>query len=98
MLYHIDADIDYAALGEAKEAILEAEWARTLELIERGVAIGEWRKASGRGVVAVWDCASHDELTELLRSIPLAPYLTKVEVTPLVDHPLWPRGRLRPAI
>jgi muconolactone delta-isomerase len=95
MLYHIDVEIDYAALGEAKEVILKAEWARTQELIERGVAIGEWREANGRGVIAVWDCAGHDEVNEILRGIPLAPYLNKVEVTPLVDHPLWPRGRVR---
>lgn len=95
MLYHIDVDIDYTALGDAKDAVLKAEWVRTQELIERGVAIGEWRKASGRGVIAIWDCASHEQLNEILLGIPLAPYLSKVEVTPLVDHPSWPRGRLK---
>ena len=97
MLYHIDVDIDYAALGDARDAVLKAEWARPQQLIKQGIAVGEWRKASGRGVIAVWDCASHDELNEILGGIPLAPYLARVEVTPLIDHPLWPKGRLKPA-
>jgi muconolactone delta-isomerase len=96
MLYLLDVDIDYAALGDRKAEILEAEWAATERLIERNVAVAEWRKASGTGVIAVWDCASRAELSELLRSIPLADYLRNVAVTPLVDHPLWPNGRLRP--
>jgi len=97
MLYHIDVEIDYAALGDARERILKEEWGRTQELIDRGVALAEWRKASGRGVIAVWDCVSHDEVNELLRGLPLSPYLVRIDVTPLVEHPLWPKGRLRPA-
>lgn len=94
MLYHIEVDIDYAALGDRREAVLKAEWARTEELIGRGVAVGEWRKADGQGVIAVWDCASHDELNALLRGLPLTPYFKRVEVKALIEHPLWPKGRL----
>ena len=97
MLYHLDVDIDYAALGERKVEVLKAEWAATERLIDRNIAIAEWRKASGTGVIAIWDCASHEELTDLLRAIPLATYLRNVVVTPLVDHPLWPNGRLKPS-
>lgn len=96
MLYHLDVDIDYAALGDRKGEVLKAEWAATERLIERNVAVAEWRKASGTGVIAIWDCGSHAELSELLRSLPLADYLRNVVVTPLVDHPLWPNGRLKP--
>jgi muconolactone delta-isomerase len=95
MLYHIDVDIDYAALGARRDEILKAEWAVTENLMAQGIALAEWRKASGRGVIAVWDCESHAKVNEILRSLPLAPYLTKVEVIPLVDHPMWPNGRLK---
>jgi len=97
MLFQLDVEIDYPALGERREQILRAEWAKTQELIDRGIAIAEWRKASARGVIAVWDVASHDELNALIRSLPLSPWLTRVEVTPLVEHPLWPGGRLKPS-
>ena len=96
MLFHLDVDIDYAALGNRRAEVLKAEWAATEKLIERNIAVAEWRKASGTGVIAVWDCASHTELAALLQSIPLAAYLRNVVVTPLVDHPLWPNGRLKP--
>lgn len=94
MLYHIDVEIDYGKLGDQRDEILRAEWARTHELIEEGIAVAEWRKASGRGVIAVWDVASHEALNQLLRSLPIAPWLSRIEATPLVEHPLWPKGRL----
>lgn len=97
MLYHIDVEIDYGALGARRDEILRAEWNKTAELIKRGIALAEWRKASGRGVIAVWDCASHEELNDILRGLPIGPYLTRVDVVPMVEHPLWPKGRLKAA-
>jgi muconolactone delta-isomerase len=94
MLYLIDAEIDYGSMGDRRDELIAAEHTRTKELRNEGVAVVEWRKASGRGVMAVWDCADHDTLNDLLRSLPLSPYLSRVEVIPLVPHPLWPRGRL----
>jgi muconolactone delta-isomerase len=93
MLYLIDAEINYDAMGERRDQILAAEHARTRELLDQGIAVAEWRKASGRGVVAVWDCDGHPTLNALLRDLPLAPFLTRVDVVPLVPHPLWPDGR-----
>jgi muconolactone delta-isomerase len=95
MLYHIDVDIDYVSLGSRRAEILQAEWRRTEDLIAAGIAVAEWRKANGQGVIAVWDCASHDELSRILASLPLTPYFRRVDVMPLTDHPLWPGGRLR---
>lgn len=93
MLYLIDVEIDYARMGEDRDDLIAAEHGRTRELVEEGVAVIEWRKASGRGVVAVWDCRDHAHLNELLRSLPLSPFLSKTEIMPLVPHPLWPDGR-----
>ena len=93
MLYLIDVEIDYARMGENRDGLIALEHDRTQELFDEGIAVIEWRKASGRGVTAVWDCRDHGHLNELLRSLPLAPYLSKAEVTPLVPHPLWPDGR-----
>jgi muconolactone delta-isomerase len=95
MLFHLNVDIDYRALGDRKDEILKAEWARTQELIGSGIAIGEWRKASGNGVVAIWDCASREVLENILQTLPLRPYLTQIDVMPLVPHPLWPDGRTK---
>jgi muconolactone delta-isomerase len=92
MLYFLDVDIDYGAMGERKAELLQAEHARVAELIRQGVVLCEWRKANGRGILAVWDCRSNEHLRELIASVPLAPYLSRVELVPLVDHPLFPGG------
>ena len=92
MLYMIDVEIDYGRMGDQRDALLAAEHARVRELVADGTILVEWRKASGRGVVVVWDCKDHAHLNDIIRTIPLAPYLTKAEVTPLVAHPLWPDG------
>ena len=90
MLYHIDVDIDYGALGDSRDAILKAEWDRTAALKEEGVVIAEYRRADAMGVIAVWNCRSHDHLAGLLRDLPIYPYLADIRVVPLVDHPLFP--------
>ena len=92
MLYLLDVDLDYGALGERRAALLQAEHARVAALVREGVVLCEWRKASGRGIYAVWDCRSHEQLRETIASVPLAPYLTKVDAIPLVEHPLFPGG------
>jgi muconolactone delta-isomerase len=94
MRYLVEFYLNPGALGDRSRQILEAEWARTAELVASGTVIGEWRRADGRGAVAVWDCPSHEALNETLRSLPIWPYLSDVKVTPLIDHPSFPGGRL----
>lgn len=93
MRYHIDVDIDYGAMGERREELRRTEWAMTQRLLADGVVVIEWIKASGQGVLAVWDCDSHDQVYKLLKEMPLYPYFKRLEITPCVDHPLFPRGR-----
>jgi muconolactone D-isomerase len=95
MRYFIEFYLNYQDLGDQSQQILEAEWARTAELVASGTVIGEWRRADGRGAVAVWDCASHEDLNATLKSLPIWPYLSDAKVTPLIDHPSFPGGRLR---
>ena len=96
MLYLLDVEIDYARMGERVAEIRAAEHARVKELIAAGVVVVEWLKASGRGVYAIWDCPSHEALKQAIASVPMAPYLSKVELVPLAEHPLFPGGRSLP--
>ena len=90
MLYHIDVDIDYGALGDRKDEILKAEWARTAALKDQGIVVTEFRRADAKGVIAIWNCRSHEHLNDLLRDLPIYPFLSEIRVTALVDHPLFP--------
>ena len=94
MRYHIDVEIDYGAMGDKRDELRRGEWAMTQKLLAEGVVVIEWLKASGQGVIAVWDCESHDQLYKLLREMPLYPYFKHLVVTPCVDHPLFPNGRM----
>jgi muconolactone delta-isomerase len=93
MLYLLDVEIDYARMGDRVAEIRAAEHARVQELIGEGVVVVEWLKANGRGIYAIWDCASHEVLKKCISSVPMAPYLSKVDLQPLTEHPLFPGGR-----
>jgi len=97
MLYLLDVEIDYARMGERLQEIRAAEHARVKELIAEGVVVVEWLKANSRGIYAIWDCPSHEALKKAIASVPMAPYLSKVDLVPLTEHPLFPGGRSLPA-
>lgn len=92
MLYLLDVEIDYARMGEGVAELRASEHARVANLVREGVVVVEWLKASGRGVFAVWDCPSHEALRRTLAGVPMAPYLSRVDVHPLTEHPLFPGG------
>lgn len=89
----MDVEIDYARMGERKMEHIKAEHARVVDLIAEGVVVCEWRKANNLGVIVLWDCRDHNHLRETLASLPLAPFFSKIDIQPLVDHPLFPNGR-----
>jgi len=92
MLYLLDVEIDYGRMGERVAEIRAAEHARVRELMAEGVVRVEWLKANGRGIFAIWDCPSHEALRKAIASVPMAPYLTRVDLHPVTEHPLFPGG------
>ena len=96
MLYLLDVEIDYVRMGDKVAEIRGAEHARVKELIAEGVVVVEWIKANGKGVYAIWDCPSHEALKATIASVPMAPYLSRVDLQPLTEHPLFPGGRSLP--
>lgn len=97
MLYLLDVEIDYARMGDKLADVRAAEQARVKELIAEGVVVVEWLKANGRGIYAIWDCPSHEALKKAIASVPMASYLSKVDLVPLTEHPLFPGGRSLPS-
>jgi muconolactone delta-isomerase len=90
MIYLLDVDIDYGRLGDQLQAILPEEWAQTQALVESGRMLGIWRKANAKGVIAIWDMPDHDAVNDQIRKMPLYPYMTRIDITPLVAHPRYP--------
>lgn len=91
MVYLIDARIDYNLLGDRLQELLPTEWQQTQKMFDSGQLLGIWRKANAKGVIAVWDMPDHEAVNAQIRAMPLYPYMSEIEVTPLVAHPRYPQ-------
>ena len=91
MVYLIDAKIDYNLLGDRLQELLPAEWQQTSAMYDSGALLGIWRKANAKGVVAIWNMPGHEAVNEQIRKMPLYPYMSDIEVTPLIAHPKYPQ-------
>jgi muconolactone delta-isomerase len=85
----LDADIDYGRIGPDRDRLLAAERERSRALLAQGIMLSGYRKANARGVIAFWDCPSHDTLRETVLGMPLSPYFSALRVTPLTVHPIF---------
>lgn len=91
MVYLIDVQIDYNLIGDRVGELMPREWEQTAKMFDNGQLLGIWRKASAKGVIAVWNMPSHDAVNEQIRAMPLYPYMSRIEVVPLVAHPKYPQ-------
>lgn len=88
MLYHVRMDVLIPLnMEESKVAELKAtEKTLSQKLQEQGKWRHIWRLAGEYSNFSIFDVESHEELHEILMSLPLYPFM-KVEVTPLLRHP-----------
>lgn len=88
MLFLVEMDVRLPHdIEEGKLARLKTqERERAQELQRSGKWLHLWRVAGRYANVSVFDVDSHDELHEILWSLPLFPYLD-VRVTALATHP-----------
>lgn len=88
MLYHvaielkIPPEIDPRQLAE----IRREETARSAEMQRQGKWVHLWRIVGRQASFSIFDVESHDELHQLLSSLPLYPYMD-ITVSALAKHP-----------
>jgi muconolactone D-isomerase len=80
---HIPAGLDAALV----ERLKTDETALSRKLQEEGKCRHLWRATGQFANYSVFDVSSHDELHTLLMSLPLRPFMTCVQITPLSQHP-----------
>lgn len=90
MVYLIDVQIDYNQIGDRLAELLPREWEETTKMLRDGSLLGLWRKANAKGAVAIWDMPDHDAVLAQIRAMPLYPWMSHIDVTPLVAHPKYP--------
>ncbi|TDR94993.1 muconolactone Delta-isomerase [Enterovirga rhinocerotis] len=88
MLYcvRMDVRVPHDVDPDRFAALKAAEKARAEELQRAGTWRHLWRIAGQYANISVFDVASHDELHEVLSTLPLFPFM-EIEVTPLARHP-----------
>lgn len=88
MLYCVQMEVKIpdSLPAERADAIKAAEKARAIEIQQAGKWPHLWRVTGRYANISIFDVDSHDELHDLLSSLPLFPYMS-IQVTPLARHP-----------
>jgi muconolactone D-isomerase len=86
-LVQITVELPAEMPAPERQALLERERQRGLELREAGTIEDIWRLPGRLANVGVWRAPSATDLHEAISSLPVWAW-TRVEVTPLADHPL----------
>jgi muconolactone delta-isomerase len=94
MLFLINFETDSGALGQvAPEKIQElvrAEWQAGLDLYRSGRLLRIYFNANGGGAIGIFDFPNHDQMQQAIRALPFFRYFSRISITPLVGHPLYP--------
>jgi muconolactone D-isomerase len=86
-MLHIDVSLPADMPLTEKENLRQRENARALELVEARKLRRIWRIVGRVANYSVWEEESLEALHAAIQSLPLFPYM-KVEVTPLIEHPV----------
>ncbi len=88
MLFHVamEVNIPHDLDPDVVAELRAAERERALQLQREGRWLHLWRVVGRTANVSILDAGSHEELHEMLTSLPLWPYLD-ITVTPLTTHP-----------
>lgn len=94
----VDIEIDTGSLAGDKVARLrEEEAARAKELAASGHLRALWRIPGRWANCGVWQAKDRQDLTEILETLPLRPYMT-VHIRDLEQHPSDPRASVSPSV
>jgi len=93
MLFQIRMDISIPRdLPEQERArLLAEEKQRAQDLQRQGTWLHLWRVVGRYSNISIFDVDSNDTLHEVLRTLPLFPFM-QIEVTPLARHPSVPEA------
>ena len=86
-LLRIDVSIPADMPQAEKDKLRERENARAAELIAEGTMQGIWRIVGRIANNSLWKADTLEILHDKVSSLPMFPYL-KIDVTPLINHPM----------
>lgn len=86
-MLRIDVSIPPEMPQADKDKLRERENARAMELIGEGTLVRIWRIVGRVANFSLWEAPTLEALHERVSSLPMFPYM-KIEVTPLINHPV----------
>ena len=86
-LVRTDISLPPEMAEDERRSLVAAELDRGRELLSSGKMVRLWRTPGRWGAIAVYEVSGPQELHELVRSLPLWPWMD-VTVESLVSHPL----------
>lgn len=81
---------------QLKTSIMSEERDRGAALRSSGHLLRTWRVPGRIEVLQVWHLDSPSELNEILRGLPVFPYISRCDVEALAEHPIDPTRHDRP--
>ena len=85
-MVHIKVEIPTNMETEEMQRLLVAERDMALKYQAEKKLVHLWRAAGEKMAITIWDAESHEDLHDLVSSLPMFKYLATT-VTPLARHP-----------
>jgi muconolactone D-isomerase len=86
-MLRIEVTLPHGMADAEKDDLRKREHERAHELIASGRLLRIWRIVGRIANFSVWEAPTLEALHDTLAALPMFPYM-KIDVTPLVDHPL----------
>ena len=86
-MLRIEVTLPHGMTDAEKDDLRKREHHRAHELIASGRLLRIWRIVGRIANVSIWWAPTLESLHETLAALPMFPYM-KIDVTPLIDHPL----------
>src|SRR3989337_950934 len=88
MLFLVKVEIEELPKIPMKEfvGLVIKEWEYFERMKKRGKVLAGGKRAGRRGSAAIFDAENNEEIEKIVVQLPLFPYFTNIEITPLVPQ------------
>ncbi len=86
-LVQIEFQFPHTMTQAERDDLIRRETEASVAFMRSGREIRPWRVAGKAASVSLWDFDTLEALDAALKSLPIFPWFTRVEITPLIEQP-----------